>query len=659
MFRRIFDHIFSTDDQVVDKSTFSLEYFLLVIFSVLTLALSVFQLMFPKENLSWYDYYTGAGIIISCAAILYYAFVLRKNWADQARFPGLFFWCFFLIFCWRFFELSQMGISMDESSHLFFLERHSIVMAGLRQNNPPLNGLYLQPLINWFGTSPWILKIPSLLFGGLSVILFFRLLKSEGLSNLSATMFTSLYAFHPVVSIYMVEARPIALGLFTMFLFLGLAGKSQDRLLERSNLLLILATAFIAFLSVGLQPVVLGAGVGIYALIRSCKEIKYLKLATVLLLAFLFFFPLLNQIFSVSPIHVGQIAHGKLEPFFRSFRFENYSSLIDYYLFPYVFVALPALFLVARNPKGFWGSLNHQRFWLLLSCFLSPILIFVPLYFGYVKGPFRVYYLLILFPVFLLLLANLWGATFKRFSKIQRIFAESFILLFCLCAFLLGWNVPKQFSDDFYRADLRLAIQTVTLDANETGPFLLLEVCPYGSERWCPDEPFYVNLYLTPFLSEQRIADSIFAKEQVLQSYRDIFRNDIKVDNLYLLFQNMNRKRTGALKEFIQKEAKFQHAKVWEIDGFAIVKLPLPSLDDRIEIRNIFSAIKKNCLTSTSDCFWPKTYLALMYSGMGERARAQELAQDIFYDQENKAIRARKADYDIYFDAIQNILDQP
>ena len=114
--------------------------------------------------------------------------------------------------------LNQHDIWFDEAFSFFVAKSslHDLLTATAADNNPPFYYLLLHSWMDIFGTGMISLRAPSLIFGVLSIAIFFKL--TDKLFNSKIAIFSSsIFTLSPLMIYYSTEAR-----MYSLIVFLGL-----------------------------------------------------------------------------------------------------------------------------------------------------------------------------------------------------------------------------------------------------------------------------------------------------------------------------------------------------------------------------------------------------------------------------------------------------
>lgn len=622
-----------------------LSLFLCSIFSIVSYLL--FSLQRPSD-LEGLDYYLLALLVL--VLFLMFPRGLRQIRSFKTSDTAIFaIFVFFVTFLTSFFVLNASGLATDELNHIYLLKRYSIVRSGYWQQNPPLLGLFVSPLLNWIEGSAWVVRLPSALFGSLASVCFLLILRQMKLSIFLAALFTILFACHPVVEIYRREARPVSLGLFLLLLFLMAIKSAESERFSFSSLTRVYCSLFLAVFAIGFQPLALGAGVGFYSLLSAIRDPKYLRLSFCLLVPVVLFIPIQQEILNSSPVNIRSFFLGDIGPLVaRQFRFETYASVLEYFVFPYMPLMIP--FLIS-GPR-YWGPVlsylfGNSNFQLLMICLITLIFFFLPFFHAYSNGNFQVYYLLIIYPIVLLFVAWFWARLSELKGELGRRLMFAFLVIYICTLVQTKANTPISFYDSFRREDVRPIADQMATDANKSGSFYFIELCPWGSERPCHWAPFYVDVYFVPKLSKIRKVDSIFLAEEHFLGIKKNFEQPLQVEYLYIFFQEMPRKQLLRFMSFLRENFRSEDIYIWSHEKHSALKVPVEERDARYTLISALKKILKFCDREKSDCLWIRAALLAAHSGKGDINEARRILKDEVEIIEKKFEQSRPQDIDL------------
>ncbi len=534
---------------------------------------------------------------------------------------------FFGFLLWNVFRSNIQSIWPDEGYHLFFNSIFLPMESAARQVNPPLISIFNTAITGLFLDSERGARIfSSFCFAGLFISVFFLLRKLKVSFWLSFILSLSL-VFHPLLLLFSVEARPVVPGLFLLVLFFRSIHTFLVDDEEVSSVLYVFICMLFLFLTFGFQPYVVGLSSGIIFLGWSMRQKKFLLGALVLLLAFFLFYPIQRLIVGNSRFRFADIYPGLIVDWSKLDFFQWYSLFWNYYLWP-LFWTLPFIFLVSffvdKKEIGNWVADRWNQ--LLLLIFISAYVFFFPLLYLFIREQFQVYYFALLLVLNVLFIGSFFSLMEKlQISRLQKNLLFGLFSIVFLFWHSVGMNKPKTFSDDFYRPDLRTAIRDLALDANDRGSFYLADICVRGSRSWCPDEPYYSNVYLTKYLSNERAQDSIFSRTDTLKFFRDSFKRPFQVKTIYFLFHDMKPVRRREVKAFLDSQRLFKSSFVFESEGFLVWAFSSERSDSRLDIFMALEELESFCGLMNSDCFWIKGLKLLGSPTLGSVVEKEKL----------------------------------
>ncbi len=165
-----------------------------------------------------------------------------------------------LALVWRFRLLPLKGLTlwMDEEYQFYpiiaWVKQSHIVASAASQQQPPLDYIFSWGAKYFLGEMEWVVRLHANIFGGLSVWLFFHLLRAFKVDSFLAASATFVFLFHPVLAWYNVEARPISLSAFSFILYLYFFWEFLNN--PRANAKSLLASGLLLQMATGLQPIV-------------------------------------------------------------------------------------------------------------------------------------------------------------------------------------------------------------------------------------------------------------------------------------------------------------------------------------------------------------------------------------------------------------------
>jgi len=168
--------------------------------------------------------------------------------------------------------------------------------------NPPLYYLFLHQWIKFAGSSEIAVRLPSVVFGVLSVFVFYKIINLIKLSDNSKKLSVLLLATSPLHVYYSQEARPYILAslgfLISIYSLLRLKRQENDQ-----NFALLIFGLIISFFTHYMT--ILALPFFLYYLLKLYKinrNKKYIYLFGLLSVVFILYFPILNKQLKISYI---------------------------------------------------------------------------------------------------------------------------------------------------------------------------------------------------------------------------------------------------------------------------------------------------------------------------------------------------------------------
>lgn len=556
----------------------------------------------------------------------------------------LFFWIGLstIVLISRILIAEEKSIWPDEGYHLFFNERFLPLLSASRQVNPPLASIFNSFSVEVLGFSEMSSRLFSQLTFSFSIFVIFSVLKKLKVNFLFSCFLTSFYIFHPLALLFSVEARAIVPGLLILLLLVSVIHDVFKNSFDKRALFFLFGFQLMFFLTLGFQPYFVGLAAGIYFLLLSRSERKFFFASMALLLAFLVFYPIQSQIVSSSKFYFKDIYPGVIEDWGHlNFR-EGFYSLWIYFARPYLWILpIVGLALADRLYLKKAGSILDSFGVFLIGSILGVWFFFYPLLFLFIRETIQVYYFISIYLLGLIFLGHLCSRISLRASSFWGVICISWFFFLVGGVFVRGGLTPDSFPVDFYRPNIRSAIKRIAVDANHNGSFFLSELCIRGSYTWCPDEPYYVNLYLTNGLTSEVLGESIFPRSDILKFYRDSFERSFRVQTVYFLFHDMKLGRRKKALQYLNLHVIDKNQEIFESEGFLVWKIPSNQLDSRQDVISGMKHLENLCVGIGSDCFWLKGYKALALSSM-ERKGSGQNPIDLFQQEFSQSSEAHR-----------------
>ena len=196
-----------------------------------------------------------------------------REWREQKRWPSLLskqdYWIMFgltaLAFSLRVFNLEWRMVWIDEDVQAVSAFKAGPIFEASRQQQPPLNYVLQTLVMRYLGFTPWTVRLQSLIFGTLSVPLFYILLRNIKLKTPSVIFGCLLMIFSWSLIYYSQEGRPYSAGVFSAILLLNFSWVfiSKEFNWIRCGILVGLQLNF--FFTLGFQPEVYSLAVALSA----------------------------------------------------------------------------------------------------------------------------------------------------------------------------------------------------------------------------------------------------------------------------------------------------------------------------------------------------------------------------------------------------------
>ncbi len=168
----------------------------------------------------------------------------------------------------RLYNIEYRSIWMDEDAQarriLAGRVDLELIERAATQQQPPLD-YYAEALgLELFGVTPFGARVHAAIWGSLTVLVVYLLLRRIYASRLPVVLGTLIALLHPTLLFYSQEARPIACGVFFASLYLlalqAFVQGTGSRWVHAGRALLVALSAALFLLAVGFQPVIfLGA----------------------------------------------------------------------------------------------------------------------------------------------------------------------------------------------------------------------------------------------------------------------------------------------------------------------------------------------------------------------------------------------------------------
>lgn len=397
-------------------------------------------------------------------------------------------------FCMRFYHFADWSLTNDELSALSRLQFNSlsdVIEHGVRLDDMHPMGVqvFLWYWTKLFGISPFAVRLPFVILGCLSLVLFYKI-ATHYLDRNRALLALSLFSCSSFPIMYSQLARPYSPGLFFSLLFVLAWSKLTTKnngtsLFSKWNLVLIIGgvgamySHYFSFLFVGLVGLV-----GLFFISEKKKLLSYLLSGCMM---FILYIPNLSVF--ITHFSVGGLGGdgGWLGPpgKYAILQFLFYALNNDWILVNFLVIAI-VVSLSMMKLKSI--EVKYTLVFLLLG--IMPVLI--AYFYSLIKNPVYQYSILLFgYPMILFAIASQ-----INFNKL--FFQKTFLILTIILTF-----TSTAFTKRFYSSEQFAVFKEIAIDMNNYAK-------KYGNENICYTvnviKPFYINYYLKEVNFEQPIA---------------------------------------------------------------------------------------------------------------------------------------------------------
>lgn len=556
-------------------------------------------------------------------------------------------------------QAGKFSLNVDEAKMVYQYSRCLPFTAGLLQNNPPLSGIF--SVFNFLPFSPteFSLRLFPAIFMATSCALIAHYFYEMGFSRLLTIAIALFFASNRYTIYYSRRARSISLGVMLLLCLLIVTHRVLQEKKYKNLILQFFAILLLALLSLGLQPVSVGIGIGIFALLFLREAKKSFWLLGSLVLAALVFLPFQLQLLESRPKSNDEFELLNIFKIFYSYDPQFYKRIYNLYFHAPLIIFCVFFVLLWLKGKGvkFFQWLKNPLTVLLICILFSFLCVVIPAFEAFSNGLPTPHYFFFLFPLSVFLLG--W---FIGFIKVDIEFLDRRSVQIGIFLLSLGFFGYQMMWADYREKEfpnVGNAIQAIVRDNSDNRPFLFTHLCVFGSEDWCPSLPIYSEFYLKHG-NERGQARSYILDEDINRFYRKIFEDKISTDRFYFLFPVIDAKFGSEIKSQFLVSFSDRTQIVYSDDYFVVMKVDVELEDSRSDLLKVLFTAKSICTKFSNACLWTDGLLIAAHAGLENFFFAKQLLDEIKKKRDEIASSAnKKYHFDPEFHELNSILSSP
>ncbi len=537
---------------------FNDDLYKLISLLVLTSFLFYFWL---TPSTQWIDIYVFAVVLLICQGFLYSKVRQEKNIKEMGN--GRYILLLSLIyFIPRLLKVEEQVIWLDEYIQylkLLRIPKNDFLINIFHDAQPPLDYLFTNVSVSLFGENVWALKLPSLIWGWVSVIICFHLGRALKVSKSYCLLGCLFFISHPIVFGYSLEGRPYSFTIMTGALLL-LYHELYIQKPSTRGLRLVFSTSLLHLFSLGFQPMFFVATVTVYMFAKVKNKVNYMLANLSAFFVASPFFYIFYTHDKEAHIHLEKtsLSIGRLESEILS-RIFKYVKASPMWTITFIMSLILALYLKRKNKKeiiNIFSVLFLPAFYLL-----TVILIFAK----FINAPFFARYILIVTCFIPYVFFSFFNGLNIRKSFLYGV---TFFLI-CLNLSLISRSLGE-IDRIFYRTDWKKIYKNLNQDFLSNDHFLAVNF----------HNPFEYDLYFT---INKEIYGSSLVNQRTIQhafwtpSTRKVIFLDQNIDycqpfggNYYIMYNDDFNHSTILLSKFIGSTQEMYLRE----DKVTILKLP-------------------------------------------------------------------------------------